>query len=200
VDGTKNKTGLITSFVILNLTINGKEMATELMVTGLGKQKIILGFPWLNEHNPDIDWKTGKFTWRTTRRPLKIKRYHVIPAPLALAKRLAWQAINATIAEEIDREERLNRTQYPTPDNEILLGYIEELQRPNDIWINTKNSSAIEFHLKYNEKKEDLPLEQLVPKEYHEYLDVFDEEKADRFPGPSDQKSGPVRLFGPWAP
>jgi hypothetical protein len=78
------------------------------MVTGLGKQKIILGFPWLNEHNPDIDWRTGKFTWRTTRRPLKIKRYHGIPAPLALAKRLARQAINATIAEEIDREERLN--------------------------------------------------------------------------------------------
>jgi hypothetical protein len=63
MDGTKNKTGLITSFVILNLTINGKETATELMVRGLGKQKIILRFPWLNEHNPDIDWKTGKFTW-----------------------------------------------------------------------------------------------------------------------------------------
>ena len=24
----------------------------------------------------------------------------------------------------------------------------------------------------------------MVPKVYHEYLDVFDEEKADRFPGP----------------
>jgi hypothetical protein len=43
----KNKTGLITSFVTLNLKTNGKIMATELMVTGLGKQKKILGFPWL---------------------------------------------------------------------------------------------------------------------------------------------------------
>jgi hypothetical protein len=49
------------------------------------------------------------------------------------------------------------------------------------IWINTKTSNAIEFHLKYNEKKEDLPLEQLVPPEYQEYLDVFDEIKLINF-------------------
>jgi hypothetical protein len=59
------------------------------MVTGLGKQKIILGFPWLNEHNPDIDWKTGRITWKTPQRPLRIKRYHDIPYGLALAKNLA---------------------------------------------------------------------------------------------------------------
>ena len=40
----------------------------ELLVTGLGKERIILGFPWLNEHNPDINWKTGEFTWRETRK------------------------------------------------------------------------------------------------------------------------------------
>jgi hypothetical protein len=184
VDGTKNKTGLITESVVLDLTINGKTTTTELMVTGLGKQKIILGFPWLNEHNPDIDWKTGKITWKTPRRPFRIKRYHNIPFGLALAKKLAQQAMRPTITEEPDEEEKLNQTQYPSPDDEILLGYLEEVQRPNDIWINTKTLSAIEFHLKYDEKKEDPPLEQLVPFEYQEYLDVFDENKADRFPGP----------------
>ena len=29
-------------------------------VTGLGKQKVILGLSWLHEHNPEVDWKTGK--------------------------------------------------------------------------------------------------------------------------------------------
>ena len=71
VDGTKNKTGMITSFVNLTLTNHGKEITTDLRVTGLGKQNIILGFPWLNEQNPDIDWKTGKFTWRIQEDPLK---------------------------------------------------------------------------------------------------------------------------------
>jgi Retroviral aspartyl protease len=63
VDGTENKRGKITSFVDLELTINGRQKNTRLLVSGLGKQKIILGFPWLNEHNPDINWKTGELTW-----------------------------------------------------------------------------------------------------------------------------------------
>ena len=38
VDGTKNKKGKITSFVNLELTINGRKMMTRLLITGLGKQ------------------------------------------------------------------------------------------------------------------------------------------------------------------
>ena len=75
VDGTRNKQGTITSFVDLNLKINNRTMNTRLLVTGLGKQKVILGFPWLNEQNPNIDWTTGMLTWRTNtpRRFIKIK-------------------------------------------------------------------------------------------------------------------------------
>jgi hypothetical protein len=35
--------------------------------------------------------------------------------------------------------------------------------------------------LKHDEKKADIPLKEQIPKEYHDYLDVFDEVKADRF-------------------
>jgi hypothetical protein len=54
VDGTEHKRGKITSFVDLTMTINGQMMDTWLLVTGLGKQKVILGFPWLAQENPDI--------------------------------------------------------------------------------------------------------------------------------------------------
>ena len=63
VDRTKNKRGTITSFVELKVEINKKQMKLCLLVTGLGKQKIILSFPWLHEYNPEINWKTGGFTW-----------------------------------------------------------------------------------------------------------------------------------------
>ena len=63
VDGTPNKKGKITSFVTLTLIINGRTKQTRLLVTGLGKQQIILGFPWLREQNPDINWQTGEFKW-----------------------------------------------------------------------------------------------------------------------------------------
>ena len=59
MDGTENKKGKITSFVDLELTINGQTNATRLLVTGLGKQRIILGFPWLKKRNPNINWKTS---------------------------------------------------------------------------------------------------------------------------------------------
>ena len=65
VDGTLNKTGTITSYVDLRVEIDGRIMDEQLLVTGLGNQRIILGFPWLNKYNPDINWKTGEFKWRT---------------------------------------------------------------------------------------------------------------------------------------
>ena len=106
---------------------------------------------------------------------MKIKRYHRTRQPQSTPR--------TTVEEEIDVDERLNRTQNPT-ESDIYLGYLEEIRKPNEIWINAKTSPAIEFHLKHNEKKDDLPLEQLIPEEFHEFLDVFDEVKANRFPAP----------------
>ena len=63
VDGTENKKGTVRNYVNLNLEINERKHHVQLLVTGLGKEKIILGFPWLVEQNPDINWKTGKFEW-----------------------------------------------------------------------------------------------------------------------------------------
>jgi len=78
VDGMENKRRTIKIFVDLDLTIFEKRRNTRLFVTGLGKQKIILGFPWLNKHNPEINWKTGEFSWRNSenRKPrlMKINR------------------------------------------------------------------------------------------------------------------------------
>ena len=60
MDGTEKKWGTIKTYVNLDLEINGRKISTDLLVTGLGKERIILGFPWLYEHNPDINWKTGE--------------------------------------------------------------------------------------------------------------------------------------------
>src|ERR1700678_4528394 len=46
VDGTPNKRGTITKYAWLDLTINGRTRTHRLLVTGLGKKKIILGYPW----------------------------------------------------------------------------------------------------------------------------------------------------------
>ena len=60
VDGTKNKKGTVKSYVDLEFWIGHKKFKEQFYVTGLGKQRIILGFPWLNKYNPIIDWKKGE--------------------------------------------------------------------------------------------------------------------------------------------
>jgi Retroviral aspartyl protease len=65
VDGTPNKQGTITKYTWLDLTINGQTQTHNLLVTGLGKQKIILGYPWFKQTNPYINWKECTLTWRT---------------------------------------------------------------------------------------------------------------------------------------
>ena len=64
VNGTINKKGAIKSYVELKFKINSRKFRERFYVTGLGKQKIILGFTWLQKYNPLIDWKTGKIEWK----------------------------------------------------------------------------------------------------------------------------------------
>ena len=55
-------------------------------------------------------------------------------------------------------------------------------QIDTDIWINAKTNLAMDMAIEANLKKKEIPVTELVPPEYHEFLDVFDEEKANRFP------------------
>jgi hypothetical protein len=65
MDGTENKQGTIQYYMDLELQVNGKTNMEQFLITGLGNQKIILGLPWLQKHNPEINWKEGKLQWRT---------------------------------------------------------------------------------------------------------------------------------------
>jgi len=51
-----------------------------------------------------------------------------------------------------------------------------------NIWINAKTTTSQLLHQTHDEKKKDIPLKEQIPEEYHEFLDVFDEKKADQFP------------------
>jgi len=58
VDGTLNEAGSITEVVDLILRYRNHSEWTLFTVTGLGKQKLILGHSWLRKHNLEIDWVT----------------------------------------------------------------------------------------------------------------------------------------------
>ena len=64
VDGSRNSAGDIThtTTILMEYLGHREELTTE--VTNLGKNSLILGYTWLQKHNPSIDWQTGviKFT------------------------------------------------------------------------------------------------------------------------------------------
>jgi hypothetical protein len=64
VNETPKKQGTITKYTWLDLTINGQTQ-THNLVMGLGKQKIIVGYPWFKQTNLDINWKECTLIWRT---------------------------------------------------------------------------------------------------------------------------------------
>ena len=66
--------------------------------------------------------------------------------------------------------------------DEVWMATTEELLEEDEIWINTKTSNSIEFHLLHNVKKDDFLLMEQIPEEYHEFIRVFDEKEANQFP------------------
>ena len=56
---------------------------------------------------------------------------------------------------------------------------------PEDyLWINAKSTNATTIQAEINLKKPMVPLKDQIPKEFHEFLDVFSEKSTARFPEP----------------
>jgi hypothetical protein len=79
-----------------------------------------------------------------------------------------WKNHTVNQIEELDNEQI---------GNAALLSYIEEAK--SKVWINAKTGIAMELAIKENEKKADLPIEKLIPEDLHNFLDVFNDNKAN---------------------
>jgi hypothetical protein len=145
VDGTENKRGTIKSYVNLRFKIGGKYFIERFFLTGLGKQTVILGFPWLKKHNPLVNWQTGRIDWRNEEKDTRAKPktseedIQVDPKP--------------SIEDEEDQESWKNRTLNPMNEDEdeaddtLLISYLEEIN-DDELWINAKMNIAVELAIK----------------------------------------------------
>ena len=79
--------------------------------------------------------------------------------------------------EEEDQESAKNHSSNPLLDTDMIL--LELLDIEDKVWINTKTNMATSLVAEANLKKPELTPKQLVPEEY---LDIFDEENANRYP------------------
>src|SRR5271169_7003979 len=123
VDGTENKRGTIRQYVNLSFSIGAKQFKEKLYVTGLGKQKIILGFPWIQEHNPLIDWKKGTIEWR-----------------MKEPRKMVFQWRKKKIEEEMKKEDTSMMDEPPK-----LIQVMETMEPEEEIWINAKTNLAMDL-------------------------------------------------------
>ena len=59
-DGSPNEIGKITEAIDLVVQYKGHKSRSKFYVSSVGHKAIVLGHTWLAEHNPDINWHTGK--------------------------------------------------------------------------------------------------------------------------------------------
>jgi Retroviral aspartyl protease len=169
MDGMENKWETINAYINLEFKLGDWKFNEHFYVTGLRKQRIILGFPWLHKYNLIINWTKGEVTFK----PFQINWKCLIKKGKQIQQE--WQP---KIEEVVDNEELRNRTTLPIKENKMGV-YIRLLE--TDVWIH-KTNITMELAIEENSKKMDKTDKQLVPVEYHEYLDIFSEEKAHCFP------------------
>ena len=190
VDGTLNKKGTIKHYINLDLEIFGQPQTVKLSVTRLGKQKILLGFPWLQKNNPIVNWQTGTFQWQSVHIPRKfdfrkkVETSQAKPFP------------KTSVIEEEAQDEWMTRTvnALGTDYRDSIICPLIEIKEQimdegawinpetNSVWICSKATLATDLAIAENLKKDDLTDEQIVPPEYHEFLDIFNEKRASTFP------------------
>jgi len=76
VDGSPNEAGQISEVVDVVLHYKTHSERTLLTVSSLGRQSMILGYTWLKDHNPEVNWQTREV--QMNRCPPRCEGCHVI--------------------------------------------------------------------------------------------------------------------------
>jgi len=57
IDNTENKDGLITHYIDLNIQTWGIHRNMKFLITNIGHEDVVLGYPWLATYEPQFNWK-----------------------------------------------------------------------------------------------------------------------------------------------
>src|SRR6266704_2258270 len=93
VDGTHNQDGAISHFTDLQVHTGTETKTLRFLITNLGRDEVILGYPWLTAFEPVIHWKDA--TLDKTCQPVIISS--VKPEETQIAATITeeeWKALN----------------------------------------------------------------------------------------------------------
>jgi len=64
IDNTANQAGKITHYITLDIQTRGIRKTIQFLVTNIGNEDIILGYPWMAAYEPQFTWKNGVISER----------------------------------------------------------------------------------------------------------------------------------------
>ena len=152
IDGTNNQAGMLTQYVDLSVRTGKREEMMRFLVTSLGNEDLILGYPWLTTFEPQFNWTNGVID--TSYLPVVIRS-------------LDWKTlkIRPTIAATPEEE----------PMTIVQQAYAYDvLDQESNIWANISTELAQKAG-QYTKKVE-------VPSQYQQFAKVFNEEASHRLP------------------
>lgn len=191
-DGSK---GQVLSYINLDLEIRDTQERTHkesirFYIANIGKQDAILGTDWLIKHNPEIDW--SNYQVNMTRCPstcevqtnFNVKSVHKEP------EFFQYNRPSKRQRTKIDKQQKLwteddvkgihNRLHHWEESGhkhfKIMRMEVEDSQGDKEHSVKYSNLSQklAQKHIKPDRTEEDI-----VPKKYHEYLDVFSKKKSE---------------------
>ena len=113
VDGSPNKAGQISEVVDVVLCYKTHSERMLLAVSNLRKQSMILGYTWLKDHNPEVNWQTGEVQMNQC--PPQYEGCHVIRKEQVSQKKMEARAVNVCRSR-------------PSPE------YVEDLEEDENPW------------------------------------------------------------------
>ena len=161
INGTANKAGMISKFVNLCVQTEGRTKQMRFLITDLGTEDLILGYPWLAVFEP-------KFKWRDS--SIDVEYLPII------IQSLNWEKTHQQLQDPID----------PSPDSQISriettpLSDTKKDQIVQDLQHECETTSSIASQLAQEAQQYTQKVE--IPEEYKQHWRVFGEEEAHQFP------------------
>jgi hypothetical protein len=209
VDGTANDAGAITDIADVVLRYKNHSEHTQLAVTHLGKQSLILGYNWLRNHNPEINWQTKDV--KMSQCPVQCSTCRVEDKRDAKIQKSTTSQINAcrsgafpTMVEEdedesphVDADETDEEAQDTCPaldddldsdvdnviikeDDSIFMTMVHLVDPQHFVHASSTVSRRLAEAFTKNLKPKDF--HDIVPTSLHTYADIFSETAYDSLP------------------
>ena len=163
VDGSFNREGPIENTVEVNVYYKGHVERTEIDVIRGQKWGVILGMPWLERHNPEIDWKTGEV--KMTRCPEECGRQW-----RPVQGKSGWEKQKE---EEAKEEAERKREEKEKKKKQRKGGAVEvrKVAEEWEIWDKEEEAAKLEAEAR-----------KLVLEKFHRWIKVFGKKQSERMP------------------